>query len=210
MKIAVIGMGNVGGTLGTRWASIGHDVVFGVREPTSPKVKSLLKLTENKALAASVLDAVASSDVVVLATPWESVRDAIAVAGDLRGKVVVDCTNPIAENLTGLTIGMTTSAGEQVAQWAPGARVVKAFNTTGSGNMANPEYAEGKVTMFICGDDPDAKETVSALATDLGFDVCDSGPLQMARYLEPLAMTWVKLAYAQGLGRDIAFRLIKR
>jgi len=184
MKIAVIGMGNVGGTLGTRWASTGHDVVFGVREPASPKV--------------------------VLATPWESVRDAVAVAGDLRGKVVVDCTNPIAENRSGLTIGLTTSAGEQVAQWATGARVVKAFNTTGSSNMANPEYAEGKVTMFICGDDADAKETVSALATELGFDVCDSGPLQMARYLEPLAMAWIKLAYAQGLGRDIAFRLIKR
>jgi len=210
MKIAVIGMGNVGGTLGTRWASMGHDVVFGVREPASPKVKSLLKLTENKAVAASVLDAVAASDIVVLATPWESVRDAIAVAGDLRGKVVVDCTNPIAENLTGLTIGLTTSAGEQVAQWAAGARVVKAFNTTGSSNMANPEYTEGKVTMFICGDDPDAKETVSALTVQLGFDVCDSGALQMARYLEPLAMAWIKLAYSQGLGRDIAFRLIKR
>jgi NADPH-dependent F420 reductase len=210
MKIAVIGTGNVGGTLGTRWAGMGHDVVFGVREPTSPKVKSLLKLTENKARAASVPDAVASSDVVVLATPWASVPDAIAVAGDLRGKVIVDCTNPIAENLSGLTVGTTTSAGEQVAQWAAGARVVKAFNTTGSSNMAKPEYAEGKATMFICGDDAEAKEAVSSLASDLGFDVCDSGPLQVARYLEPLAMVWIKLAYSQGLGRDIAFRLIRR
>jgi NADPH-dependent F420 reductase len=210
MKIAVIGIGNVGGTLGTRWAGMGHDIVFGVREPTSPKVKSLLKLTENKARAASVSDAVASSDVVVLATPWAVVRDAIAVAGDLRGKVVVDCTNPIAENSSGLTVGTTTSAGEQVAQWAAGARVVKAFNTTGSSNMANPEYDEGRATMFICGDDPEAKETVSTLASDLGFDVCDSGPLQVARYLEPLAMVWIQLAYPQGLGRDIAFRLIKR
>jgi predicted dinucleotide-binding enzyme len=148
--------------------------------------------------------------VVVLATPWAVVRDAIAVAGDLRGKVVVDCTNPIAENSSGLTVGTTTSAGEQVAQWAAGARVVKAFNTTGSSNMANPEYDEGRATMFICGDDPEAKETVSTLASDLGFDVCDSGPLQVARYLEPLAMVWIQLAYPQGLGRDIAFRLIKR
>jgi len=210
MKISVIGMGNVGGTLGTRWASMNHDVVFGVREPTSPKVKSLLKLTENRARAASVPDAVASSDVVVLATPWGAVRDAIAVAGDLRGKVLVDCTNPIAENLTGLAVGTTTSAGEQIARWAPGARVVKAFNTTGSSNMANPRYKEGNVTMFICGDDAEAKATVSTLAEALGFDVCDSGPLRVARYLEPLAMAWIQLAYAQGLGRDIAFRLIRR
>jgi predicted dinucleotide-binding enzyme len=187
-----------------------HDVVFGVREPTSPRVKSLLKLTDNRAKAASVPETVASSDVVVLATPWGAVRDAIAVAGDLRGKVLVDCTNPIAENLTGLTVGTTTSAGEQVARWAPGARVVKAFNTTGSGNMANPRYEEGNVTMFICGDDAEAKETVSSLAKDLGFDVCDSGPLQAARYLEPLAMVWIQLAYARGMGRDIAFRLIRR
>jgi NADPH-dependent F420 reductase len=210
MKIAVIGIGNVGGTLGTRWAIMNHEVVFGVREPTSPKVKSLLKLADNKAQAASVPDAVAASDVVVLATPWEAVADAIAVAGDLKGKVIVDCTNPVAERMSGLSIGQTTSAGERVAEWTKGARVIKAFNSTGANNMANPVYGEHKATMFICGDDPEAKAIVSNLAGDLGFDVCDSGPLRVARYLEPLAMLWIHLAYAQGLGREFAFTLLKR
>ena len=210
MKIAVIGMGNVGGTLGTRWASMDHDVIFGVREPTSPKVKSLLKLSENRALAASVPDAVSASDVIVLATPWDAVRDAIAVAGDLRGKIVIDCTNPIAAGANGLSVGLTVSAGEQVAEWARGARVVKAFNCTGANNMSNPKYPEGKATMFICGDDSEAKEAVSTLADNLGFEVVDSGPLQVARYIEPLAMLWIQLAYSQGLGRDFAFKIMKR
>jgi predicted dinucleotide-binding enzyme len=79
---------------------------------------------------------------------------------------VVDCTNPIAPDLKGLTIGTTTSAGEQVAQWARGAMVVKAFNTSGSGNMANPLYESQPVTMFICGDDDGAKERVAQLAKE--------------------------------------------
>jgi NADPH-dependent F420 reductase len=210
MKIAVIGTGNVGGTLGNRWASLGHDVTFGVRDPAAVKVKSLLKLSDNKATAASVPDAVAASDIVVLATPWEAVGDAIAVAGDLRGKIVVDCTNPIVEGPAGLSIGQTTSAGEQVAKWAQGARVVKAFNTTGANNMAEPQFPDGKATMFICGDDWEAKDAVGSLAKELGFEVCDCGGIQVSRYLEPLAMLWIHLASRQGLGRDFAFNIIKR
>jgi NADPH-dependent F420 reductase len=210
MKIAIIGSGHVGGTLGTRWASGGHDVVFGVREPSSSKVKSLLKLAGNGARAAHLPDAVAASDVVVLATPWESVPDAIAVAGDLRGKILVDCTNPIAEGMRGLSLGLTTSAGERVAEWATGAHVVKAFNCTGANTMANPRFGDDKATMFVCGDDPMAKSIVCDLARDLGFEVCDSGPLRIARYLEPLAMLWIELAYTQGLGREFAFTLLKR
>lgn len=210
MDIAVIGTGNVGGTLGNRWVSLGHNVTFGVRDPSAVKIKSLLKLSDNQAKATSVPDAVASSDVVVLATPWGAVRDAIAVAGNLRGKIVVDCTNPISEGLAGLSVGQTTSAGEEVAKWAQGARVVKAFNTTGANNMADPQFPDGKATMFICGDDAEAKEVVASLARDLGFDVCDCGAIQASRYLEPMAMLWIHLAYRQGHGRDFAFRIIKR
>ncbi|MDH3215492.1 MAG: NADPH-dependent F420 reductase [Candidatus Krumholzibacteria bacterium] len=210
MKIAVIGTGNVGGILGARWSEVGHEVTFGTRDPASPKVKSLLKLTENKARAASVLDAVSSSEVMVLATPLKAARDAIAVAGDLIGKILVDCTNPIGEGPDGKTMGAGKSAGEQVAEWARGARVVKAFNTTGSNNMADPAYGDHKATMFICGDDTAAKAVVSKLAAELGFEVCDGGRLSTARLLESLAMLWIHLAYSQGLGREIAIALLKR
>ena len=97
-----------------------------------------------------------------------------------------------------------------VAEWAAGARVVKIFNTTGFGNMANSNYTLGPVTMFYCGDDPGAKIVAAKLAADLGFDPVDAGPLTQARTLEPMAMLWIWLAVFGGMGTDFAFRLIRR
>ena len=87
---------------------------------------------------------------------------------------------------------------------------MKVFNTTGANNMGNPRYPEGPATMLYCGDDASAKEAARRLAADLGFDPVDAGPLQQARLLEAFAMLWISLAYAQGLGREIAFRLMRR
>ena len=123
---------------------------------------------------------------------------------------MIDCTNPLKPDLSGLAIGHTTSAAEQVAVWAPGARVVKAFNTTGAENMSNPQFGSERASMLICGDDPDAKAAVVGLAADAGFDVVDAGRLASARLLEPLAMLWIHLAYAQGLGTGFAFKLLRR
>lgn len=208
MRIAVIGAGSVGGTLGRRWAAAGHEVVFGVRDPHSGKVKELLTASCN-ARAASITDAAAQSEVVVLATPWPAAPDAIRSAGDLRGKLLLDCTNPLKTGLS-LDVGHTTSGGEQVAGWAVGARVVKIFNTTGFGNMANPHYGEQAATMFYAGDDAEAKQIAARLATDLGFEAVDAGPLKNARLLEPLAALWIDLAMVRGQGRDIAFKLLRR
>jgi hypothetical protein len=157
-----------------------------------------------------VPDAAGSAEVVVLATPWEGTEAALLATGPCEGKVVVDCTNPILPGMAGLAVGTTESAAEQVAKRVPGARVVKAFNTTGSGNMERPRYGEHHLTMLLCGDDPAAKGVVSGLAEDLGFAPVDAGSLVAARYLEPLAMLWVHLAYQQGLGPDIAFQLLRR
>ena len=210
MKIAVIGIGNVGGTLGSAWEKAGHEVIFGVRDPDSEKVKTLLKRTGQKTQAATVAEAAAAVDIIVLATPWSAAQDAIKAAGNLTGKIVVDCTNPIAPDLKGLSIGTTTSAGEQVARWAEGAKVVKAFNTTGSGNMASPDYGSQPVTMFICGDNPEARESVAQLAKDVGFEPCITGPLYHARYFEPMAMLWVDMAYVQGRGPQFAYKILNR
>jgi predicted dinucleotide-binding enzyme len=210
MKIAIIGIGNVGGTLGPAWAKVGHEVFYGVRDPNSEKAKTLLNISEGKAQALSVSEAAAAADIIVLATPWSAAQAAIEAAGHLTGKLVVDCTNPIAPDLKGLSLGTTTSAGEQVAQWAAGAKVVKAFNSTGSGNMTNPHYDSHTVTMFICGDDPKARETVAQLAKEVGFEPCITGPLYHARYFEPMAMLWVDMAYLQGRGPDFAYKIINR
>ncbi len=208
MKIGIIGAGSVGGALGRGWARAGHEVTFGVRDASEPKVRSLLE--ETGARAASVGEAAAGAEVVVFATPWEATQDAVKNAGDLAGKVVFDCTNPLAPKLAGLTHGFDTSAAEQVASWAPGARVVKIFNTTGANNMENPDFNGVAATMFYCGDDADAKGIAGKLAADLGLDPVDAGNLEQARLLEPLALLWIRLAYVQGLGREIAFKLMKR
>ncbi len=136
-------------------------------------------------------------------------RETLSSAGNLTGKVVVDATNPFGPD-GGLAVGHTTSAGELVASWAPGARVVKAFNSTGAGNMSDSNYGGVRLTMFICGDDPGAKQAVAGLAEELGFEAVDAGLLAVARYLEPLAGLWVTLAYRLGLGPDIAFALLRR
>jgi predicted dinucleotide-binding enzyme len=211
MRIAIIGTGNVGGALGRTWADHGHEIVFGVRDPKHPQ-----PLVDEiaGARAVSVADAATSAETVVLALPWEATKDAISSAGNLAGKTVIDCTNPIKLGMDGLrgglVLGLTTSAAESVAQWAAGARVVKAFNTIGAGNFATPQFGSQAATMFICGDDADAKQRVAQLATEMGFDVVDAGNLAIARLLEPLGMFWIHLALLRGLGTDIAFKLLRR
>ena len=209
MKIAVIGTGHVGGTLGSRWARQGHQVVFGTRNPESVKVQELLEISGNQAGAEGLKEAADEADVVVIAVPWSVTQATIEALGDLRGKIVVDCTNPIAPGLQ-LAMGTTTSGGEQVADWAKGARVVKAFNSTGWENMADPLYQGEPTLMLICGDDEQAKAAVSQLTEALGFAAVDLGPLSAARLLEPFALVWIRLAVVQGLGRDFSFKLVKR
>ncbi len=209
MKIAILGTGNVGGTLGLRWARSRHQVVFGTRNPNGDKVQKLLETAGENASAVNVDDAVTGADVVAIAVPWSVTQATIAAAGDLTGKIVVDCSNPVAPGLQ-LALGTTTSGGEQVAEWAKGARVVKAFNSTGWENMADPIYAGEPTLMLICGDDAAAKTVVSQLTAALGFDVVDLGPLRAARLLEPFALVWIRLAGVQGFGRNFAFKLVKR
>lgn len=210
MRIGIIGTGQVGAALATRWAALGHDVMLGARQPNDAKVKSLVSAAGARARAGSLAEAAAFAEVVVLATPFDATEGAIRQAGDLTGKIVIDCTNPLTPDLSGLSVGHTSSAGEAVSGWAKGAKVVKALNSTGSGNMTNPRYGADVATMFVCGDDAGAKATVVDLVKALGFDVVDAGPLRSARLLEPLAMLWITLAYPLGHGPNIAFRLLRR
>jgi NADPH-dependent F420 reductase len=211
MNIGVIGTGNVGGALGKLWAGKGHQVIFGARNPNDPQVQQLAREAGGNTRAASVHDTAASNEVVVLAVPWPAVPDALQSARVLKGKILIDCTNPLAPDLSGLVIGNTNSAGEEVARLAKEAKVVKAFNTIGAANFGNPQFGAERATMFICGDDTAAKKVVNELASELDFDVVDAGPLLAARWLEPLAMLWIHLGYKQGFGpTGHAFRLLRR
>jgi predicted dinucleotide-binding enzyme len=210
VKVAIIGKGSVGIALGKGWANKGHKVHFGLRDPGSPEAQALVDSIGFSVGVGTVTEASASAEVVVLAVPWSAAREAVQAAGDLAGKVLVDCTNPLAPGLAGLEVGLSTSAAEQIAGWAAGARVVKAFNTTGAENMVDPVYGSQRATLFLCGDDGPAKTIVTQLGRDLGFEMIDAGPLSNARLLEPLAMLWIDLAVRQGMGRNIAFKLLSR
>jgi predicted dinucleotide-binding enzyme len=210
MNIGIIGAGNVGGTLGTRWAGNGHNVVFASREPQSPAMQELLRRAGPTARSADNREAASASDVLLLATPWPAAEEALKSAGNLSGRIIIDATNPLQPTLDGLSVGCNDSAGEQVARWAAGARVVKAINTVGSNIMADPSFGDGKVAMFYCGDDAEAKKIVRGLIEELGFEALDAGPLTQARLLEPFALLWITLALKYGFGREIGFELLRR
>ena len=209
MKIAIMGTGQVAAALGKGWAAKGHMVTFASRDPGTERVQRLVEAAGPHASAARVADAVRRSSVIVLAVPFTAVRERLELVGDLAGKLIIDCTNPIAPGLRPM-FDDTTSGAEQIAGWAPNARVVKAFNTTGAENMVDPNYNGLAATMFICGDDELGKGATAQLAEELGFEVIDAGTLAAARHLENLALLWIHLARVTGLGRDVAFRLLRR
>jgi predicted dinucleotide-binding enzyme len=205
MNLGILGTGNVGSTLGKRFAEQGHSVLYGSREPEGDKVKKLLDDHPGHARAVETVELPALVDLIVLAVPFGALDELIPSLGLLDGTILVDATNPLAQGLSGLVLGFDTSAAENVSRLAPRARVVKAFNTVGSKVMENPVYGEQRAFLPVAADDPEAKETVLGLARELGFDAVDAGPLSHARYLEPLAMLWIQLAYPLGHGNEFAF-----
>ena len=209
MRIGILGSGNVGGTLGTRWAQGGHNVVFSSRDPQSAQMQELVSRAGKTARSGTTAEAANASDVIVLATPWPATKAALASAGNLSGKVIIDATNPLLSDLSGLEVGTNTSAAESVAAWAPDAKVVKAFNTVGYAVMANPIVGGDTVVLFYCGDDTEAKKVAAQLATELGFNAVDAGPLKQARLLEPFALLWISLAMKHGFGFHWGFRVAK-
>jgi 8-hydroxy-5-deazaflavin:NADPH oxidoreductase len=209
MHIAILGTGNVGAALGKAWGAKGHLITYGSREPAGAKVQELLKASGAQSKATDLVQAAGAASILVLAVPFHSVQATLAGLGDLSGKILIDATNPLGPGMQLIT-WPGSSAAEQIAGWASGARVVKAFNMTGSGNMADTGYGPVKPAMLLCGDDPQARQSVAQLAAELGFDPVDCGPLSAARALESLAGLWVSLAYTQGQGPNIAFALLRR
>lgn len=204
MKISIVGAGSVGRALGAGFAKAGHAVRFAVRDPAT------YRPGPTPQIAAGPLAEAGAADVIVLAVPWTSVANALDALGPLDGRILVDVTNPVAPPYEDLAVGGGDSGAETIARRMSKARVVKAFNTCGAETMASPRFAEGPAVMPVAGDDPQAKRAVLELAQSLGFDAVDAGGLSAARLMEPMAMLWIRLAHAQGLGRNFAFRLARR
>ena len=206
MDIVIVGAGQVGRALAGGWAKAGHKVTFALRDPGKPAAAELKSQAFDVVAAKG---AAASGEVIVLAVPWTALPTAIEDLGVVTRKILVDATNPLNADLS-LAIGFDDSAGETVAALAADARVVKAFNTTGAGNMADSSYAGAKLMMPVAADDAEAKRTVMSLASDLGFEPVDVGPLAMSRCLEPMAVLWIKLAHAQKQGVNFGFALLRK
>lgn len=210
MNIGIIGPGKIGSGLGKIWAQKGHHITF-CYSRDAEKLKRMAAIVPNAA-SSDIQEAVRKSEVILLSVVWEAVEEALKSAGGMDGKIVIDCTNPIKKDLSDLAVGHVTSAAEEIAKRIPGARVVKAFNTVFADVYHSDSRLFGtrKPTMFYCGDDNEAKQIVSKLIIDAGFESCDAGALKNARYLEPLAMLMIQLGYGQDMGTNIALNLINR
>jgi predicted dinucleotide-binding enzyme len=210
MKIGIIGSGNVGSALGKIWGKNGHEIRFSSRNPE--KLKALAESIGKNASYSLPVEAAKFGEVIALAVPWGQAEDAIKSAGSLEGKILIDCTNPLKPDYSGLAVGGTTSAAEEVARLAPGAKVIKAFHTTFAALMQSESRMFGSInpTGFYCGDDAAAKAVVANLIQETGLEPLDVGPLANARYLEPLAMLMINLGFAQKMGTNIAIKLLRR
>ncbi|SFP44789.1 hypothetical protein SAMN03159463_04223 [Mesorhizobium sp. NFR06] len=210
MRIAVIGAGAVGRALGSAWSKADHDVVYGVRTTGTQNMASFIARSGGREELGA--EAVRGADVVVLALPWAQAEAAVQGLGDIDGKVVIDCMNPLTmrEGVLELACGYDTSGAERLAAWIPGARVVKTLNQAGAEVMGDTSLLKPRPVMFLAGDDLAAKNIASELVRGLGFEALDAGPLRMARLLEPYAMVWINQAIIRGEGRDWSFAIARR
>lgn len=214
MKIGILGTGDVGKALARGFVSRGHDVVMGSRDAGNEKLIAFSKETGGKVNAGTFADAAKHAEMVVLATVWTGTENALSLAGagNLAGKVLVDATNPLdfSQGMPPrLALGHTDSGGEQVQRWVPGARVVKCWNIVGNADMVDPRF-DATPTMFICGNDADAKKSVHGILESFGWkDVIDLGAIDNARVLEPLCILWVKYGVVTGNWRHALAMLRK-
>jgi predicted dinucleotide-binding enzyme len=204
MKIGVLGSGVVGRVLASGFLKHGHQVMLGSRSPAKPEVQQWVK--ENPGGSAGDFAGTALfAEVAVLATLGRAAEEALEVAGldNLAGKTIIDATNPIADappegGVLRFTTGPNESLGERLQAKAPRSRLVKAFNSVGSARMVDPKYRQGVPTMFLCGDDAEAKATVSRLIADFGWEPLDCGGIVASRAIEPLCLLWCIPGFLRG------------
>jgi predicted dinucleotide-binding enzyme len=211
MKVAILGTGNVGQTLGKGFAGLGHSVIIGTRDPQSEVARRAVAAI-GRATAMTFTDAAHATDLAVLATSWSGAEPVTkAAAAGLAGKLVIDAVNALdadfAKGKVALALDGTTSVGEKVQAWMPNAKVVKAFNSVGYPVMVNPSYAPGRPTMFIAGNDGGAKQQTTLLLREFGWDTVDMGGIEAARLIEPLAPLWIVHALRTGQWTH-AFKLL--
>jgi predicted dinucleotide-binding enzyme len=203
MNISIIGTGNIGSTLGRKWAKAGHTIKFGVHNAADPKHQPLLDAGDGKVTVAPVAEAVSFGDVVLLAIPGSAVDALVTEFGDaLTGKIIIDATNQIGQ-------AEMNSLGPISAR-VPTARLFRAFNSLGWENFDNPQLGGSQIDLFFCGDAGDARQTVERLIADVGLRPIYVGDLGQVEVVDNLTKLWFALAIGQGYGHRVAFKLLRK
>jgi predicted dinucleotide-binding enzyme len=215
MRIGIIGAGNMGAALGKIWANAGHDVIFSYSRDEQ-KLRQLAASAGKTAHAGTPQEAVAHSDVILIAVWVPSLAEVIQTVGSLDGKIVITCVSGLQPDFTGQTIGLATdltiSVAETIQQLAPNARVVEAFNSTFAEIIASDsrQFGSDFPSVFYCGDDIEAKQIVAGLIEACGYEAVDAGKLIIARTLETLATAWVQFAVASQLFPNLGLKALRR
>jgi predicted dinucleotide-binding enzyme len=213
MKVGILGSGDVGLKLGDGFLAIGDTVKIGTRNTSKENIISWIAKNGQKATAGSFDETAAFGDIILIATLWAGTFDVIKLAKpkNFAGKVTIDVTNPLdfSKMPPSLAVGHTNSGGEMIQKALPDAKVVKAFNTIGNAHFYHPGFAGGPPTMFICGNDSDAKSQVTKILSKFGWETVDMGGIVESRLLEPLAMIWISHYFNTNNGNH-AFKLLRK
>lgn len=203
MKIAILGARNIGGTLGRKWVSAGHTVIFCARNVANPDTQALARSLGERASVATVAGAVAAGEVVLFAIPGAAMDETIAAnAAALNGKIVIDAANKVR------TPVMNSFAA--FAAHAPGARVYRAFNSMGWENFENPRFGDESADLFYCGPEGEAQAVVERLIADVGLRPVRVGGADQVQVVDQVASLWFALALGQKRGRHLAFKMLTR
>jgi len=223
MKIGIIGSGDVGRRLADGLIELGHQVWIGTRDTSKKELVEWVdkhkkkggRESENAHIGSFAEAASFGNDLIIISTSWSGTSNAIEMAGpnNIKNKIVIDTTNPLdfSQGLPPrMAVGHTDSAAETVQRLLPQAKVIKAFNIIGNPHMVHPEFPGGPPTMFICGNDEQAKKIVTEnILTPFGWETIDIGGLEGARLLEPLAMLWITHYFRTGTGNH-AFKILRK
>jgi predicted dinucleotide-binding enzyme len=208
MRVGILGSGLMGSKLGTLFARAGHEVVFSYAR-SEQKLATLAREAGDKARTGTPREAAQDADAVLMAVHWSRFDDVLERAGDLSGKVIVNCSLPMNAANTDLVVAHTSSGSEELAKRLPEARVVSAFNTIPSEvlfGVFKARRKSAKPSLVYCGDAAAAKKIAAELIRDVGFEPVDAGPLRIARLTEPFALLVAQLAYSGRGGAELAYR----
>jgi predicted dinucleotide-binding enzyme len=200
VKIGILGAGNIGGTLGQQWAAAGHEIMFGARDVNSAKVQKLIESISGVASAGSVAEAIEFGDLVLFAIPFVTVGPTVdTYAESLAGKMIIDATNnfgaPVINNLAALSRVRTST-------------IFRAFNSLGWEMFAEPVIGGQQVDLFYCGPAGERRETMENLIKDVGLRPVWVGDLEQAALVDNIGSLWGQLAFRQGMGRRLAFKVL--